>query len=280
MTDRRRSRAALAESAQPDRDDSRQEDNPFAPPPEGRPEQPWRPRHHAADGGTGVPKEGGVAQDGDDGDRPAAGRGSRWSSRQPGRQGGPFGGPGPGDRGDGPSSGSGGPRLRWDPTDPLQRHARYALHAGIWALFFALVNVPEAGILLGLPALYWGVHALRGGRRTDSAAGSRQVHAGAEDVAGTERTSGRPAETATRLGRAQVSVSVSPEQAARTRTAAAVSGLVAAGVALLVVVSTFTVQMVYDDFFTCRRDALTQASREQCTDLLPEDVRPFLTEGR
>lgn len=274
MTDRHRSRAAHAESADPDREESAREDNPFAPPPEGRPDQPWRPRHQA--GHDGPSREDGSGQDGESGrGRPGAGWGSRWSNSQPGRQGGGFGGPGqngPDDRGDGP--GPGGPRLRWDPTDPLQRNARYALHAGIWALFFALINVPEGAILLGLPALYWGAHALRGGKKADAAS---QAGARPEDVAGSDREPAAPtgASTATRLS---PQVTVAPEQAARTRTAAAVSGLVAAGVALLVVIATFTVQQVYDDYFTCRNDALTTASRQQCSDLLPKDVRPFLTD--
>lgn len=271
MTDRHRSRAAHAESADPDREESAREDNPFAPPPEGRPDQPWRPRHQtghdgsSGDDGSGVEGEQGRG-------RPGAGWGSRWSNSQPGRQGGGFGGPGqngPGDRGEGP--GPGGPRLRWDPTDPLQRNARYALHAGIWALFFALINVPEVAVLLGLPAVYWGVHALRGGRKTD--AGSR-AGARPEDVAGSDRVPAAATPTAT----PRTQVTVAPEQAARTRTAAAVSGLVAAGVALLVVIATFTVQQVYDDYFTCRNDALTTASRQQCAQLLPKDVRSFLTD--
>jgi len=274
MTDRHRSRAAHAESADPDRDESARQDNPFAPPPEDRPDQPWRPRHQAGqeeasgDDGSG---RGGEPEHG----RPGAGWGSRWSSSQPGRQGGGFGGPGqngPQDRDDGP--GPGGPRLRWDPTDPLQRHARYALHAGIWALFFALINVPEGAVLLGLPALYWGTHALRGGRKSDAAS---RTGARPEDVAGSDREPAEPAGASTAAGTAP-QVSVAPEQAARTRTATAVSGLVAAGVALLVVIATFTVQQVYDDYFTCRNDALTTASRKQCADLLPADVRSFLTD--
>ncbi len=269
MTDRRRSRAAHAES---DRDESARDDNPFAPPPEGHPDQPWQPRHRPEPGSSG---DEGSGQDGEqDGERPGAAWGSRWSSSQPRRHGGGFGGPGqngPGDRGDGP--GTGGPRLRWDPTDPLQRHARYALHAGIWALFFALINVPEGALLLGMPALYWGGNALRGGRKDDP--GPRAA-ARADDVAGSDRTS------APSGAFAAVSASdrpaVPPEQAARTRKAAAVSGLVAAALALLVVVATFTVQQVYSDFFTCRQDALTQSSREQCTQLLPPDIRTFLTD--
>ncbi|MCZ9341760.1 hypothetical protein NGM37_28770, partial [Streptomyces sp. TRM76130] len=34
------------------RDGVRQDDNPFAPPPEGSPDQPWQPRHPSGDGGS------------------------------------------------------------------------------------------------------------------------------------------------------------------------------------------------------------------------------------
>jgi hypothetical protein len=276
MTDRRRSGAVHAQFAEPRGEDAGHEDNPFAPPPEGRPDQPWQPRHQPGQGGSSG--DDGSGRDGQqDGGRPSPAWGSRWSSSQPGRQGGPFGGPGQqghGDRGDGP--GPGGPRLRWDPTDPLQRHARYALHAGIWALFFALINVPAGALLLGMPAVYWGGHALRG-RRKDTDGSAPHASARPDDMAGSDR---RPSLSGpfARVAGADRPV-VPPEQAARTRKAAAASGLVAAVLALLVVAGTFTVQSVYSDFFTCRQDALTQASREQCTQLLPPDARMFL-DGR
>ncbi|MDJ0382816.1 hypothetical protein QMF80_18650, partial [Streptomyces sp. G-G2] len=96
-------------------------DNPFAAPPEGRPDQPWQPRD-GADEQERRDREGG----GDNG---------------------------PGGLGGGPA--------RWDPTDPIQRRARYALLAGMWGFFLGVFGIPSAGLLLGALAVYWGVSALR-----------------------------------------------------------------------------------------------------------------------
>ncbi|MBO8202493.1 hypothetical protein JW613_30045 [Streptomyces smyrnaeus] len=183
MTDRRR-RAAASDSTS-------REDNPFAPPPEGQPDQPWEPRVSRSSGssgssdgddsGSGSGNGSGGGGNGDsgssEGEQQPSGWGSQWSSKQPGRHGGGFGG-GPGTSGGGngggggPSRGGQGPGgpggpggsrgMRWDPTDPLQRHARYSLHSGIWGLFFALLSVPQVALLLGALSLYWGINALRG----------------------------------------------------------------------------------------------------------------------
>lgn len=156
------------------------DDNPFAPPPEDRPDQPWQPRH-PVDGGTNG--EG----DGDSGDAPEGGSsdnrpvwGSQWSSHQPGRQNGTFGGrpTGPG----GPN-GQGGPEsprggLRWDPTDPVQRRARYSLLSGMWAFFFALFDFPEIALLLGALATYWSISALRAKPTEPTAPGKPPVRPG------------------------------------------------------------------------------------------------------
>ncbi|MYV93762.1 hypothetical protein GT350_26580, partial [Streptomyces sp. SID1034] len=53
------------------------------------------------------------------------------------------------------------PGLRWDPTDPAQRRARYALLSGMWAFFFALFDMPEVALLLGALGLYWAISSLR-----------------------------------------------------------------------------------------------------------------------
>ncbi|MFF7977962.1 hypothetical protein ACFZDK_02355 [Streptomyces sp. NPDC007901] len=121
-----------------------QDDNPFAPPPEGAPDSPWRPRRPSGDG--------------DQGSSPW---GSQWSDRQPGREGGGFGQRPDGGPGGGGQGGPGGPGMRWDPTDPAQRRARYALLCGMWAFFFALFSWPYVALLLGVLAVYWGVSALR-----------------------------------------------------------------------------------------------------------------------
>ncbi|WP_181861004.1 hypothetical protein [Streptomyces diacarni] len=337
MTDRRRRTAAS--------DSTSREDNPFAPPPEGQPDQPWQPRQPRRlaqekddgsdpDGPRGPRGPGGPGPDagrgsggggdgsgGDsgssDGEQRPSAWGSQWSSRQPGRHGGSFGGGdrgndrdrdrqgngdrGPGGPGGGPG-GSGGRGMRWDPTDPLQRHARYALHAGIWGLFFALLGVPEAALLLGALSLYWGISALRGnppkstteGRRSKGDKRRRSVTATAEDVAGTDRSaegeeepgrSAGPGGTAGPGGqggaggpdgRSPIPLAVTPAQAAKAKRTAAISGLVTAGLTLAIVAATYTFQFAYSEYYTCQNDALTQSSRDDCERHLPEELQPFL----
>ncbi|QZL06756.1 hypothetical protein K2224_10165 [Streptomyces sp. BHT-5-2] len=253
----------------PDPSSSDRDDNPFAPPPAGTPDQEWRPRPHL----TGQAQGDG---DGDEEQRPQdqpPAWGSQWSSRQPGRQGGGFGtrpGRGGGQGGQGGPGGSGGPGgqgggpggLRWDPTDPLQRRARYALLAGMWAFFFVLFSLPEVALLLGALSLYWGVSALRG------KAEPKKANATAPE--------GRPAGGATppppgRPGGA-------PAATTRPQTTAAIAGLVTASLALMMVAATFTVQVVYRDYFTCVNDALTQAASKSCERLLPPQLRPLLSQ--
>lgn len=307
MTDPRRGAAPS--------DSSSGEDNPFAPPPEGQPDQPWQPRdpsdsqgggesgsssggNGGSDGsGNGPETGGGSGSDGDsDSGRQKPSWGSKWSSRQPSRQSGGFGRPDNGDRdqGDGgQGNGPGGRGLRWDPRDPLQRHARYSLHAGIWALFFSLFSLPQIGLLLGALSLYWGINSLRGrkkqregregaepstGRRGKRGrTGASGPAASAEDVAGTDR-SGEGADESDRgdSGTPPVKLAVGPAQAARAQTTAAVSGLVMAGLALCVVAGTFTIQLVYSDYYACQEDSLTTSSREECDRLIPDQLRPIL----
>ncbi|MFF4043764.1 hypothetical protein [Streptomyces sp. NPDC001816] len=187
-----------------------QDDNPFAPPPEGTPDKPWQPRHPEGSGGT------------------------QWSDRQPGRSPGGFGErPGRGPEGPG---GPAGPGMRWDPTDPAQRRARYALLSGIWAVFFALYSWLYVALLLGALALYWGISALR--------------------------AKPRPADPNT---------PAPTPPGPRPQTTAAIGGLVTASLALAVVATTFTVQLVYRDYYTCVGDALTHEAKQSCERLLPEN---------
>ncbi|GHF47840.1 hypothetical protein GCM10010218_31580 [Streptomyces mashuensis] len=205
-----------------------QRDNPFAAPPEDRPDQPWQPRRPAGDG-----EEGGNGTDGP-GDRPAWG--SQWSNRQPDRQGDGWGGPG------GPSGGPGG-GMRWDPTDPAQRRARYALLAGMWGFFFALFGIPQVALLLGALSVYWGVSSLRAKAKP--------------------RDPDTPLPPPTPGG-------------LRPQTTAAVSGLVTGGLALAIVAATFAFHLVYRDYYTCVDDALTQKSQDACVKHLPKRLRPLL----
>ncbi|MFE3652655.1 MULTISPECIES: hypothetical protein [unclassified Streptomyces] len=239
------------------------DDNPFAPPPAGTPDQEWRPRPQSGGQAHGENGDGGQGQ-GQDG--PPA-WGSQWSDRQPGRQGGDFGSrPGRGG-GQGGSGGPGGPGggpggLRWDPTDPIQRRARYALLSGMWAFFFVLFSLPEVALLLGSLSLYWGVSALRGTSAPKKAA------AAAPD--------GRPAADRTPPPPGRPGGATGP--AGRPQTTAAIAGLVTASLALMMVAATFTVQIVYRDYFTCVNDALTQAASKSCENLLPPQLRPLLSQ--
>ncbi|MGW0819797.1 hypothetical protein [Streptomyces sp. NPDC002845] len=216
------------------------DDNPFAPPPEGTPDRPWQPRRPTE------PSDGG--QDDENG-RGRSPWGRQWSDRQPGRatdggfgeRPGGQGGPG-GSGGQGGPDGSGGPGagLRWDPRDPAQRRARFALLGGMWAFFFALFSWPYVALLLGALAVYWGASSLRAKPRT------QDPDAPAPD------SPGRPQRTA------------------------AISGLVTASLALTMVAATFTLQFVYRDYYTCVNDALTTASKESCKDLVPEELHPLV----
>lgn len=240
------------------------DDNPFAAPPEDRPDQPWQPRHpsHGA-GGNGGNGEG------PSDDRPVWG--SQWSDQQPGRQNGGFGSRpggtgGQGGPGGGPEGNPGG--LRWDPTDPAQRRARYAVLGGMWAFFFALFDFPEIALLLGALAVYWSVSALRAGPRKTPA---QSATGAATGDAAQDRT---PAPTPPDAPPVAPPVSA-PQHSGRQQTTAAVSGLVTALLALLIVATSFTVQLVYRDYYTCVNDALTKSGALACNDLLPEPLEPF-----
>ncbi|MFJ1890436.1 hypothetical protein [Streptomyces sp. NPDC088170] len=248
------------------------DDNPFAAPPENRPDQPWQPRRPANTGNENGRGEGdGSSEGGSSGDRPVWG--GQWSSKQPGRQSGGFGGrPG----GQGGPNGQGGPEgssggMRWDPTDPAQRRARYALLSGMWAFFFALFDFPEIALLLGALAVYWAISALRSKPKSATATGTAD---GSAPAPGSATAAGAAAS-----GRAPAPGTVPGAPAApvggRQQTTAAVSGLVTALLALSIVATTFTVQLVYRDYYTCVNDALTKTGQLSCNDQLPKPLEPF-----
>jgi hypothetical protein len=269
MTDRRRG------PGQQDR--PREEDNPFAPPPEGQPDRPWRPRHPDQD-------DPGGARDGQgdgrgDGDPPRQDDqpprwGSQWSRRQPGRQNGGFGDPPPGPEGrDRNGNGGLGGGRRWDPSDPAQRHARFSVLSGMWGVFAGLLGWEWLALLLGALALYWGISSLRGGPKendggTRSDARRNRLVAQLEGRAPEEPSPGR------RSGGA----APGQPRSDRPQLPAAIAGTVLAAAALLIVATTYTVQLVYKDYFDCVDDALTRPSAESCEQLLPSQLRPFLTD--
>jgi ABC-type Fe3+ transport system permease subunit len=128
--------------------------------------------------------------------------------------------------------------MRWDPTDPAQRRARYALLCGMWAFFFALFSWPYVALLLGALALYWGISALRSKPRENPG--------------------------------------TSPADQGRPQMTAAVTGLVTASLAITLVAAAFTAQLVYRDYYTCTADALTNEAKQSCKQLLPEELRGVL----
>ncbi|MFE1271525.1 hypothetical protein [Streptomyces sp. NPDC058758] len=235
----------------PDRQ-STNDSNPFAPPPEGRPDQPWQPRR--PDGA-----EGSDGPDGEGAEPSSPGTGAsdgRWSPRQPGRSSDGFGrGPERGPERQGGQGGSGPerPGLRWDPTDPAQRRARYAVLGGMWAFFFAIFDIPELALLLGALSLYWAVSSLRAKPKAPAEVSPESQPA--------SQPSGQPSAAAS---------TPSPLRSMRT---AAISGLVASAVALSIVAFGFAMQLAYKDFYECRDDALTHAGAVACNDLLPKPLR-------
>ncbi|MEU1126981.1 hypothetical protein ABZ371_26205 [Streptomyces sp. NPDC005899] len=246
------------------------DDNPFAAPPEDRPDQPWQPRH---------PSPGRGDQGGEGGGDPSDDRrpvwGSQWSDRQPGRQNGGFGSrPGGAGGPDGPGGPEGGPGgVRWDPTDPAQRRARYALLGGMWAFFFALFDFPEIALLLGALAVYWAISALRASPGSTPATGAGTATAGSEAARTPGSTSG---ETPDRAPSATAPAAASGAgRSGRQQTTAAVSGLVTALLALAIVATGYTVQLVYRDYYTCVNDALTKTGAMACNDRLPDPLEPF-----
>ncbi|MGP4112856.1 hypothetical protein ACTWP5_18350 [Streptomyces sp. 4N509B] len=322
MTDRRRS----------------EEDNPFAPPPEGQPDQPWRPRYpdqqrpeDASGRQEGRGDDGGSGEDGRPGQRSRWG--SQWSRRQPRRQNGGFGDPPPspsgrnGDRdrdrnrgGDrdrdrdrgGDRDGGFGARHRWDPSDPAQRHARYAVMAGLWGILAAgPLGWLEVGLLLGALAMYWGISALRGGPRQvdggrDDARRERLVAQlegrspqGSDSAApGPEAPGSQPPGSqppgsqppgapapgaqapgwAPRGGAAGAAGAAGAGRKERPQFAAAVAGIVLAASSLAIAAGAYTLQFVYKDYYDCVADALTTPARETCEQHLPSEMRRFLTE--
>ncbi|MFG2678503.1 hypothetical protein [Streptomyces sp. NPDC048392] len=220
-----------------ERDGATDKDNPFAPPPEGTPDRPWQPRHPSGDGDS----------QGSSGSQDGGGRspwGGQWSDRQPGRSPDGFGErPGGSESGSGSEGSGSGQGPRWDPTDPAQRRARYALLSGMWALFFALFTWPYVALLLGALALYWGISALRAKPR----------------AASDPDTPAPPA-----------------EQTGRPQRTAAISGLVTSSLAVVLVAVSFGAQLAYSDYYTCRDDALTNVAKQSCESHLPEQLRPLL----
>ncbi|SFE81405.1 hypothetical protein SAMN05216251_105290 [Actinacidiphila alni] len=247
-----------------------QQDNPFAPPPEGAPDRPWQPRPASQSAPQSAPPEDGSSDSDSDGEGgspqgapppPPHGAptawGHGWSSQQP--QGGR-----PDPYGRRPEPGSGGPNgpagtgPRFDPTDPAQRRSRYALVCGGWGLIFALLGWTPVGLLLGALALYWGISALRMSPE-DRAKARAEAASALADATQTPR----PAPPAP-----------GPD-AQRSFVTSAWSGIITSAVTLALVATTYSLQFAYSDYFTCKNDALTSPAAKSCQDLLPSPLRDF-----
>jgi len=205
--------------------------DPFAPPPKDAPDRPWQPRGRAhspkppddSDGPEGSPGQEGPPRDA--AGRPQVPPPHPWSpgyqGQQPPR---PYGPP---------------PGPRFDPSDPVQRKARYALLSGMWGIFFMILGVPDLTLPLSSLALYWAISSLRGKAKTP------------------------PADTGT-PGPAPQPGPFYPTAPARPQAPAAMGGLIASIVGLALFAGAFGVQMYYKNYYDCQSDALTQSVYNTC----------------
>ena len=228
--------------------------DPFAPPPKDAPDRPWQPRGRAtepphdpqspddsegADGGGSPKGSGERPPQGWGGQRPQVPPPHPWS---------------PGYQGQQP------PRPYWptpqgprfDPSDPVQRRARYALLSGMWGIFFMILGVPDLTLPLSSLALYWAISSLRGKAKTPTSALGGPVPT-AQGRPGVPNRPGTPA--------APGPYSTPP---ARPQVPAATGGLIAAVVGLAMFAGAFGVQMYYKNYYDCQSDALTQAVYNTC----------------
>ncbi len=190
--------------------DNTGERNPFAPPPADAPDQPWQPRTPPE------PPAGGSPDGSTDDEHQQVPPPHPWGS---GYQGGWSGPQQP------------APQPKFDPNDPVQRRARYALSSGMAGLFCLVTGIPYVSLLLGALALYWGVSALR--------APLPKAEAGAAP-------------------------------SVRPQTPAAIGGLVTGGVAVFFVLGFLGINAYYSDYVSCVNDAPTAEAQQSCSDLGPK----------
>jgi hypothetical protein len=224
---------------------SSDERNPFAPPPQDAPEQPWQPRlpqqagqsaGNRAEGDPGADGSGGP--DGSGENRPPVPPPHPWS---PNWQGG--GGPG------WPTPPQGPPQPRFDPTDPAHRRSRYALTSGMAALFSGINSLQELALLFGALAIYWGISALRASTRGPVAT--------------------EPGTEAAPAPRPAPPVGWPYAQRSRPQLPAALGGLITGGVAVALVLGSFALTLAYKPYYTCVNDALTTQATQSCDNLAP-----------
>ncbi|MDH6110913.1 hypothetical protein P3T36_004486 [Kitasatospora sp. MAP12-15] len=238
------------------------ERNPFAPPPEDAPDQPWRPRiPQPKAGAAGRPVGGG--QDGTDQGSDATGGGPDgqpglppvspphpWSPNWQGN-----GGPGWPERPQAPQ------QPRFDPNDPVHRRSRFALLSGMAALFSGVYGIPDVALLLGALALYWGISALRAAGKDPAPTPAGSAATVADLTGAATPSTGTPSGAA-----AQQPVY---GQRSRPQAPAALGGLITGGVAVALVLGSFGLSLAYRPYFTCLNDALTNTATQSCSTLAP-----------
>jgi hypothetical protein len=262
--------------------------DPFAPPPKDAPDRPWQPRqprqHPARPGERGWANENPPQHSGqDDGNGRDGGNGDSGGSNgshgdgggQPQRPVVPPPHPwSPGYQGAPPRLGYGPPQPqgpRFDPTDPVQRRARYALLSGMWGIFFLILDLPYVTLALAALALYWSISSLRGTAKTPvsaltSGSSAPGAAAGAGQAAGpvSGAQGGPVGPPPPPPGYAQGYVP--PPYATKPQLPAALGGLVASIVGLSLVAAVFGVQMYYKSYYDCHANALTRSVYQQCAD--------------
>ncbi|GAA1264496.1 hypothetical protein GCM10009665_62390 [Kitasatospora nipponensis] len=240
------------------------ERNPFAPPPQDAPDQPWRPRlpQAPAPGGDGSAPGSDTPSGEERPSRPPVPPPHPWS---PNWQGG--GGPGWPERPQGPQ------QPRFDPNDPVHRRSRYALAGGMAALFCGLSGILSLALLFGALALYWGVSALRASGRDAGTAGA--VAVGAAGAGADLERDGEPDAVAGGDPQGAPPVGWPYTQRSRPQVPAALGGLITGGVAVALVLGSFALDLAYRPYFTCVQDALTTTATQSCADLAPHWVSTY-----
>jgi hypothetical protein len=157
---------------------------------------------------------------------------------------------------------------RFDPSDPVQRRARYALLSGMWGFLFLILGVPYLTLLLGALALYWGISSLRGTAKTPQSAATPNIFqspgAGANDARPQAPHSTQPQQPS-QPGWGQSHPGYYPVAPVKPQAPAAIGGLIAGAVSLALVAVVFGVQLYYKSYYDCQANAPTKQAYSQCS---------------
>jgi hypothetical protein len=264
-----------------------QQDNPFAPPPEGTPERPWQPRFPLPGQGTdqrwgpaappqgdGNGRDSGSGADGtgqgDEGQggpsgqgQPGEGEPGPWGPPSagpppgaPGAWGPPPGGPGPWGP-DGPGAPGQGHDPQNPPPSPWQPPRRR--EAGPRGPRFDITDPVQRraryALLCGLWAFFFVLYSIP---QVSLLLGALALYWGISSLRA------KPNPKAAAVGGGQ--------PPARPHFGSAVSGVVSGAIAVALVLATFSLQIAYRDYFDCVSDSLTSASRHACNEQIPSWV--------